>query len=74
MHDGAQWGFDPRVRFYDIYERQPDGNVEWIAAGLGLEQAKAQLSVLARQIESEVFIMDMYEDKIVARKNVPRRA
>jgi hypothetical protein len=72
MHQGAHWVFDPHVRFYDIYEREPDGSVEWIAAVLGLEHAKAQLSVLARHIENEIFIMDMYEDKIVARKNVPR--
>jgi hypothetical protein len=69
MDHGAQRAFDPQIRFYDIYERHADGSVEWISAVLGRDQAKAHLSVLALHIANEVFIMDMYEDKVIARKN-----
>jgi hypothetical protein len=67
---GSQHPFDKRKRFYDCFEKIPGGNAEWRACAFGLDSARAKLSELALRTSNEVFIVDLYEDKVIDRKNV----
>jgi len=69
MLHGAQAALDPERRYYDVYERLPDGTLIWIAALLGRQRALAGLKEISAQTENEVFLMDLYDDKVIARKN-----
>jgi hypothetical protein len=70
---GAQRPFDRDRRFYDCFEKVPGGNTEWRACAFGLNSARAKLDELALRTSNEVFMIDLYEDKVIERKNVSER-
>lgn len=67
---GAQRPFDKERRYYDCFEKVPGGNAEWRGCAFGLENARAKLSELALRTSNEVFMIDLYEDKVIDRRNV----
>jgi hypothetical protein len=67
---GAQRGFDKDRRFYDCFEKVLGGSAEWRACAFGLGSARAKLYELALRTANEVFMIDLYEDKVIERKNV----
>jgi hypothetical protein len=69
---GAERPFDTDRRFYDCFEKVPGGNAEWRVCAFGLESARAKLN-LALRTPNEVFMIELYEDKVIERQNVPGR-
>ena len=70
---GTQRPFDRERRFYDLFEKTPGGGSEWRAFAFGLENARAKLDELALRTSNEVLMIDLYEDKVIDRKNVKAR-
>lgn len=56
-------------REYDLFEKFPDGSVQWRGFVAGLEAARAKLQLLAKQSENEIFAMHAPTKEIAARVN-----
>ena len=54
---------------YDVFERFPDGSVEWRGFVVGLDAARARIQVLAKQSKNELFAIHTPTKKIAARVN-----
>jgi hypothetical protein len=50
---------DHNYEQYDIFEKLPDGNLEWRTVAPGLEAANHQLAEHAAQTRNEVLIMHL---------------
>jgi hypothetical protein len=56
-------------REYELFERLPDGTVQWRGTTTGLEQARLKLEEFAQETKNEVFAMHLFSQQVVARVN-----
>jgi hypothetical protein len=58
-------------REYELFERLPDGTVQWRGTTTGLEQARLKLKEFAQETRNELFAMHLFSHQVVARVNAP---
>jgi hypothetical protein len=56
-------------REYELFERFPDGNVQWRGTAKGLEQDRQKLEAFARETRNELYAMHQFSHQVVARAN-----
>jgi hypothetical protein len=54
-------------REYELFERFPDGNVQWRGTATGLEQARVKLDEFAQETKNEHFAIHIFSQQVVAR-------
>jgi hypothetical protein len=54
-------------REYELFERLPDGAVQWRGVARGLLKARLDLGRLARNTRNEVFAIELLSQQVVAR-------
>ena len=56
---------------YELFERRPDGSLNWRGVVRGFEDARVRVCLLATETDHECFAMSTPDKEIVVRMNPP---